>query len=360
MKFNFNKISLSVIALLVLGTVLFSSCGKGDNKTSASDKELTGAGATFPYPLYSKMFDAYSKDHGVKVNYQSVGSGAGIQQLQSKTVDFGASDAFMSNDELTKSPAPIVHIPICLGAVCVTYNVEGNANLKITPDVLADIFMGKIKKWDDERIKKSNPDAKLPSADISVVHRSDGSGTSSIFTDYLSKVSADWKKDVGAGKSVNWPTGLGAKGNEGVGGLVKQTPGSIGYVELIYALQNNMSMAQLQNKKGNFVTPSLKSTNAAANVTLPEDTRISLTDSDSDDGYPIVSFTWILLYKDQNYNGKTEGKAKEVINLVWWMIHDGQQFAEPLQYATLPSSAVKNAENLLKTVTFGDKKLLNN
>ncbi len=358
MKSILNRFSL--FSVFILAAVLLVSCGKSDNKdkTSASDKELMGAGATFPYPLYSKMFDAYGKEQSVKVNYQSVGSGAGIQQLTSKTVDFGASDAFMSDDELSKAPAKIVHIPTCLGAVVVTYNIEGNPTLKLTPDVLADIFMGKIKKWDDEKIKKANPDAKLPSSDISVVHRSDGSGTTSIFTDYLSKVSDDWKKSVGPGKSVNWPVGLGAKGNEGVGGMVKQTPGSIGYVELIYALQNSMSMASLQNKKGNFVVPSLKSTMASANVPIPEDTRVSLTNSDADDAYPISSFTWILLYQDQNYNNKTEAKAKEVVKLIWWMVHDGQQYNEALSYAKLTPGAVKNAETILKSVTFGDKKLM--
>jgi phosphate transport system substrate-binding protein len=356
MNLILNRIYLSIF--FISAVVFLASCGKSDNKTSGSDKELTGAGATFPYPLYSKMFDAYSKEHNVKVNYQSVGSGAGQQQLISKTVDFGASDAFMKDDQLSKAPAPIVHIPICLGAVVVTYNIEGNPTLKITPEVLSEIFMGKIKKWDDEKIKKSNPDVRLPASEISVVHRSDGSGTSSIFTDYLSKVSEDWKKDVGAGTSVNWPAGLGAKGNEGVGGLVKQTPGSIGYVELIYALQNNMPIASIQNKKGNFIVPSLKSTNASANVSLPEDTRVSLTNSEADDAYPISSFTWILLYKDQNYNDRSEAKAKEVVKLVWWMIHEGQQYAEPLSYATLAPEAVKKAENVLKTVTFGSKKLM--
>lgn len=356
MDLKLKRIKLLVV--FVSAGLLLASCGKSDNKTSGSDKELTGAGATFPYPLYSKMFDAYSKEHNVKVNYQSVGSGAGQQQLISKTVDFGASDAFMKDDQLSKAPAPIVHIPVCLGAVVITYNIEGNPSLKITPDVLSDIFMGKIKKWDDEKIKKSNPEVKLPSSEISVVHRSDGSGTSSIFTDYLAKVSEDWKKDVGSGTSVNWPAGLGAKGNEGVGGLVKQTPGSIGYVELIYALQNNMPTASIQNKKGNFIVPSLKSTNAAANVSLPEDTRVSLTNSEADDAYPISSFTWILLYKDQNYNNRNEAKAKEVVKLIWWMIHDGQQYAEPLSYATLAPEAVKKAENVLKSVTFGEKKLI--
>lgn len=359
MKSSFFKIFAILMVLTI--SLVFNACGKGDkDKVSASDKEIMGAGATFPFPLYSKMFDAYNKEKGVKVNYQSVGSGAGIQQLTNKTVDFGASDAFMSDDELSKAPAPIVHIPICLGSVVVTYNIEGVTSLKLSPEVLSDIFMGEIKKWDDEKIKKDNPDAKLPSSDINVVHRSDGSGTSAVFTDYLAKVSEDWKKSVGAGKSVNWPVGLGAKGNEGVGGMVKQTPGSIGYVELIYALQNKMSTAQLKNKKGNFVEPTLKSTSAAANVTIPEDTRISLTNSDADDGYPIVSFTWVLLYKDQNYAGKTENKAKEVLKLIWWMVHEGQQYAEPLSYGTLTPEAVKKSEVILKSVMFGDKKVLEN
>lgn len=359
MKISYSKISLILLILAVLFSA--NACNKGDkDKTSGSDKELMGAGATFPFPLYSKMFDVYGKEKGVKVNYQSVGSGAGIQQLTNKTVDFGASDAFMSNDELSKSPAPIVHVPICLGAVVVTYNLEGVTTLKMSADVLADIFMGKIKKWNDDKIKAENPEAKLSDKDITVVHRSDGSGTSAVFTDYLSKVSESWKKDVGAGKSVNWPAGLGAKGNEGVGGMVKQTPGSIGYVELIYAMQNNMTMASLKNQKGNYVTPSLKSTNAAANATIPDDTRISLTNADTDEGYPIVSFTWILLYKDQNYNNKTEAKAKEVLKLIWWMVHEGQQYAEPLMYGSLSPEAVKKAEVILRSVTFGDKKLIEN
>jgi phosphate transport system substrate-binding protein len=347
---------LKICAITAVFAVSFTlgSCGKN----SASDKEIMGAGATFPYPLYSKMFDAYGKEKGAKINYQSVGSGAGQQQLLNKTVDFGASDAFMKDDQLSKAPAKIVHVPTCLGAVVVTYNLEGNPALKLNSEAVAGIFLGTIKKWDDEKIKKLNPDIKLPSADINVVHRSDGSGTSAVFTDYLSKISEDWKKDVGSGTSVNWKTGLGAKGNEGVGGMVKQTPGSIGYVELIYALQNSMSMASIQNQKGNYIVPSLKSTNAAANSTIPDDTRISLTNSDAPDGYPIVSFTWILLYQDQNYNGRTEGKAKEVIKLVWWMTHEGQQYAEPLSYATLTPEAVKKAEVLLKSITYGDKKVL--
>jgi phosphate transport system substrate-binding protein len=352
-----NLILTVLIILFSLSGLIISGCGKSDKKDSGS-KELLGAGATFPYPLYSKMFDAYSKEKNIKVNYQSVGSGAGIQQLTSKTVDFGASDAFMSDEELSKAPAKVIHIPMCLGAVTIVYNLEGNPALKFTPEVLSDIFLGKIKKWDDENIKSLNPDIKLPAKEINVVHRSDGSGTTYIFTDYLSKVSEVWKSSVGTGKSVNWPAGLGAKGNEGVGGFVKQTPGSIGYVELIYALQNNMPMASLKNKKGNFIAPSLKSTNAAANVLLPEDTRVSLTNSDADEGYPIVSFTWILLYREQKYENRSEEKAQELIKLLYWMVHEGQQYVEPLSYATLSSEAVKKAEAILKSVTYDGKPLM--
>ena len=346
--------ALAVCSVLVFN-VIFTGCGKNEK---GSAKELLGAGATFPNPLYTKMFDVYNKEKGIKVNYQSVGSGAGIEQLSKKTVDFGASDAFMSDDEMKKVPAKIVHLPMCLGAVSVVYNLEGISSLKLTPEVLSEIFLGKIKKWDDEKIKSINPDSKLPAKEINVVHRSDGSGTSFIFTEYLSKVSDDWKNSVGTGKSVNWPVGLGAKGNEGVGGLVKQTPGSIGYVELIYALQNKMTMVSLKNKKGNFITPTLKSTNAAANVSIPEDTRISLTNSDADEGYPIVSFTWILIYQEQKYDNRSEEKAKELINLLNWAVHEGQQYTEPLSYASLSREAVKKAELILKSVTYNGKPLM--
>jgi len=357
MKAIFSKAGLLML-VLALSSMMLVSCGKSDNKNSAADKELLGAGATFPFPLYSKMFDEYNKLKSVKVNYQSIGSGGGIEQLKSKTVDFGASDKFLNDDELSKMPAPVLHIPTCLGAIAVTFNLPGVTALKLNPEVLSAIYLGTMKKWDDEKIKALNPDAKLPNTDITVVHRSDGSGTTAGFTDYLSKISDEWKSKVGSSTSVNWPAGLGGKGNEGVSGTVKQTPGAIGYVELIYALQNNMPMASLQNKKGNFIMPSLASTSAAANTTIPDDCRVSLTNSDADQGYPIVSFTYILLYKDQNYNNRTDGKVNEVLKLVWWMTHDGQKFAEPLSYAALPPGVVKQDEAILKAIVFGDKPAL--
>ena len=350
---------LSFLFMFIFSLILIASCGKNDNeKSSASDKELLGAGATFPYPLYSKMFDVYSKEHDIKVNYQSIGSGGGQRQLLSKTVDFGASDAFMPDEQLAKSTAKIVQFPTCLGAVVVTYNLEGNPVLKLSGDVVADIFMGKIKKWNDERIKSANPEVNLPDRNITVVHRSDGSGTTFIWTDFLSKVSEDWKTNVGNAISVNWPAGLGAKGNEGVSGLVKQTPGAIGYVELIYALQNKMVMASLKNKAGNFVTPSLEATKVGAEITLPEDPRVSLTYGEAPNGYPVVSFTWLLLYQEQNYNDRSPAKVKEMLNMMWWMTHDGQQYAEPLSYASLPPEAVKRVESILKSITYDGKPVL--
>ncbi|MCX7761542.1 MAG: phosphate ABC transporter substrate-binding protein PstS [Candidatus Kryptonium sp.] len=321
----------------------------------SQDKELLGAGATFPYVLYSKMFDDYYKKTGVKVNYQSIGSGGGIRQLKEKTVDFGASDAFLTDSQMKEFDAPVLHIPICLGAVVITYNLPGNPELKLTPDVIVDIFFGRIKKWNDPRIAQLNPDVKLPNLNITVIHRSDGSGTTFIFVDYLSKVSKEWEKKVGRGTSVAWPVGLGAKGNEGVTGLVKQIPGSIGYVELIYAKQNKLPMALIKNKKGKFIKPELSSITSAGNVKIPDDTRISITDTDAEEGYPISSFTWILVYKEQNYKNRSFEKSKELVKLLWWMIHEGQSHTEPLDYAKLPSEAVKKAEAIIKTITYNGK-----
>ncbi|MGQ9619314.1 MAG: phosphate ABC transporter substrate-binding protein PstS [Candidatus Aminicenantia bacterium] len=324
----------------------------------ADSIELLGAGATFPYPLYAKMFDAYYKITGVKVNYQSIGSGGGLRQIINKTVDFGASDAFMTDEQLKKVPAEILHIPIALGAVVPTYNLVGNPEIKFTPDILADIFLGKIRKWNDPRIVELNPSLKSLTFDIVVVHRSDGSGTTLIWTDYLSKVSKEWKEKVGAGTSVNWPTGIGGKGNEGVTGLVKQTPGSIGYVELIYAIKNNLPVGLVKNRSGKFIKPSLETISSAAQVNLPEDTRVSITDTNSPEGYPISGFTWILLYKEQNYDGRKKERAEALVKLLWWMTHEGQKYSKPLHYAPLPSQAVSKAEKILKSITYNGKSIL--
>jgi len=319
---------------------------------NAQKIELLGAGATFPYVLYSKMFDVYYKEKGIKVNYQSIGSGGGIRQLKEKTVDFGASDAFLSDQQIKEFKSPVLHIPICLGAVVLTYNLPNNPELYLTPEIIVDIFLGKIKKWNDKRIVSINKHVKLPDLSITVIHRSDGSGTTFVFTDYLSKVSKEWKEKVGTGTSVSWPTGIGGKGNEGVTGLIKQIPGSIGYVELIYAKQNKLPISFVRNKSGKFIKPDINSTSFAANIDLPDDTRISITDTDNEEGYPISSFTWILVYKEQNYNNRSYEKAKELVNLLWWMVTEGQKYPENLDYAKLPPKAVEKAKNIIKSITY--------
>ncbi len=324
----------------------------------AKEQELIGAGATFPYPLYSKMFDVYSKEYGVKINYQAIGSGGGIRQLINKTVDFGGSDAVMSEADMKQAPAPILHIPTCAGAVVLTYNIPGNPQLKFTPDVIGDLFLGKIVKWNDRRLSEINPGVKLPDMRITVVHRSDGSGTTFIFSDYLIKISREWKEKVGSGTSLNWPTGLGGKGNPSVAGLVKQTPGSVGYVELIYALQNKMPYGMVRNRNGNFVTATLASTSKAADTNLPDDMKVSLTDTDAPEGYPISGFTWILAYKDQAYGSRTEEKGKELVKLLWWMTHEGQKYTGPLDYAPLSKKAVEKAEKLIKSISYKSSALM--
>jgi phosphate transport system substrate-binding protein len=342
------------LKFLMFFSILLGLCSLG----FAKEIELIGAGATFPYPLYSKMFDVYNKEYGVKINYQAIGSGGGIRQLTNKIVDFGGSDAIMTEKDLKEAGAPVLHIPTCAGAVVVTYNLSGDPQLKFTPDVIADIFLGKIKKWNDRRITAINSGIKLPDTDIIVVHRSDGSGTTSIFSSYLSKISPEWKEKVGAGPSLNWPVGLGGKGNPGVAGLVKQTPGSFGYVELIYALQNKMPYGTIKNKKGSFVKPTIASTSLAANIALPDDMKVDLTDTGADEGYSISGFTWILVYKEQNYSDRKEEKAKALVNLLWWMTHEGQKYAEPLHYAPLSKAAVGKAEKLIKSITYNEKPIL--
>ncbi|MFQ6105291.1 MAG: phosphate ABC transporter substrate-binding protein PstS [Candidatus Glassbacteria bacterium] len=324
---------------------------------SIAEIELLGAGATFPYPLYSKMFDVYHKQTGVKVNYQSIGSGGGIRQLLNRAVDFGGTDAFMSEQELGKAPGEIVHVPICLGAVAVTYNLAGIGELKFTSDALSGIFLGKITKWNDPRIQAANPDVSLPDMKIVVIHRSDGSGTTFIFTDYLSKVSDQWRESVGAGKSVNWPAGLGAKGNEGVSGLVKQIPGSIGYAELAYTVQNKMQEALIQNRNGSFIKPGLESTSLAAETELPDDMRVSITNTAASEGYPISGFTWIILYKEQDYSSRSREKAEALVKLLWWMTHEGQIYTKPLHYAPIPAQAAMQVERILESITYGGEEI---
>ena len=323
---------------------------------SAQDNTLLGAGSTFVYPLFSKIFSQYSAS---KVNYQSIGSGGGILQLTNKTVDFGDSDAPLNADQTAKMSAPVLHIPMTSGAVVVTYNIPGLTKpLNLTGKDLADIFLGKITNWNAAEIKATNKGVNIPDQPIVVIHRSDGSGTSFIFTDYLTKANADWAKKVGKASAVNWPAGLGAKGSEGVAGLVKQTPGGITYVELAYAKQNNMPFANIQNKGGKFIEPTLDATTQASNVTIPEDSKVSITDTDNPKGYPIASFTWALIYKEQNYGGRSKARATELLKLLWFNIHGGQKFCKDLNYAPLSTSAVKVAEKILKSATYDGKPIL--
>jgi phosphate transport system substrate-binding protein len=325
--------------ILALFTVLAIA---GAGRFSYADQLINGAGATFPYPIYSKWFDVYAKENpGIKFNYQSIGSGGGIRMLSNRTVDLGASDAPMTDQQLTDAPGKILHFPSVMGAVVVAYNLPGfTGTLRLTGPVIADIFAGKITKWDDEKIKLLNPGASIPSQDIVVCHRSDGSGTSYIFTDYLSKVSPSWAADPGKGTAVKWPAGLGGKGNEGVTALVQQTPGAIGYVELIYALNNNIPFAELQNKAGNWVKASLAGVTAAAASSagnMAPDFRVSITDAPGPDAYPISSFTWLLVYQKQT----NKDVGDQIKKFLAWALTEGQKEAPDLKYAPLPAEVVQ-------------------
>ncbi len=317
-----------------LPKILGLTVALGLSASASAQMMINGAGATFPYPIYSKWFDEYAKvDPSVRFNYQSIGSGGGQKQIMAQTVDFGASDGPMSDENLSKAPGKILHIPTVAGAVVMTYNLEGNPGLKLDGETIADIFLGKIKKWNDPKIAASNPGTKLPDKEIVVVHRSDGSGTTFIFTDYLSKVSAEWKQKVGNNTSVNWPAGIGGKGNEGVSGQVKQTPGALGYVELIYAIQNKMPYADVKNAAGQFVKPTLESVTAAlGTANIPDDFRFSMTNAPGSNAYPIAGATWLLVYEQP----KDPAKGKKLVEFLKWALTTGEGMAKDLNYAPLP------------------------
>ena len=333
--------------LLVLSLVV--------GEAAFAQMKLNGAGATFPYVIYSKWFDVYSKKSGVEFNYQSIGSGGGIKQVTEGTVDFGASDAFLSDAQMSaikeKQGSDVVHIPTVMGAVVLSYNLPAaGKDLRLSPDVLAGIYLGQITNWNDSKIAAINPGKNLPDQAIIVAHRSDGSGTTGIFTDYLVKVSKTWAVNIGKGTSVNWPVGLGGKGNEGVAGLIKQSEGAIGYVELAYAVQNNLAYASLQNKAGDFVLPSFDAVSAAAasiSGNMPADFRVMITDAPGKDSYPICGFTWLLIYKDM----KDKAKAKEITQFLKWAMTDGQSYAKDLYYAPLPEAVAKLCLKKIDTIT---------
>lgn len=357
MKFNLPNLKTTILAGVTLAAVSLAMMPPAARMDAfQADNELIGAGSTFDYPLFTKMFSDYNGLTGVKVNYQSIGSGAGISQLTAKTVDFGATDAPMNGKQDSALSGPAIHIPVTAGAVVLSYNLPGvSTGLQLTPGVLSDIFLGNITTWNDPKIAAINKGIALPGTAILIAHRSDGSGTTNIFTTYLSKVSADWNGKVGKGSAVNWPTGIGGKGNEGVAGLIKQTPGAIGYIELAYAIQNAMPYAKVQNKSGNFIVPSTASITAAANIPIPADSKVSLTNTDAKDGYPISGFSWVAIYKDQNYAGRSQARGANLVKLITWMIHDGQKYSAALNYAPLSPAAVKVGDALLKTVTYGGK-----
>jgi phosphate transport system substrate-binding protein len=311
---------------------------------------INGAGATFPFPIYSKWFNEYTKvDPSVRFNYQSIGSGGGQKQILSETVDFGASDGPMSDDNLAKAPRALWHFPTVAGADVITYNIPGDLKLKLDGPTIAGIFLGTIVKWNDPAIARQNPDVKLPDADIVVVHRSDGSGTTYIFTDYLSNMSADWKAKVGKGTSVSWPTGIGGKGNEGVSGQVKQVPGSIGYVELVYAKQNKLAYADVKNSSGNYVTPSIESvTEALATADIPADFRFSMVNPPGATAYPISGCTWLLVYAEQ----KDHAKGEKLVQFLKWAYSDGEKLAPGLDYAPLPDALIKRALEKVQSIKY--------
>jgi phosphate transport system substrate-binding protein len=325
---------------------------------AAQSVDLTGAGATFPYPIYSKWFADYAQSTGVKINYQSIGSGGGIRQLSEQTVDFGASDGPMSDQELAAAKGgPVLHFPTVMGAVVITYNVPGlNRPLNLTGDAIADIFAGKITKWNDAQIVAQNRGVTLPNSDILVVHRSDGSGTTYIFSDYLASVNPSWSSTLGRGKEIKWPVGLGGKGNEGVAGQVKQTPGSIGYVELAYAKQNGLAFANVRNSAGQFITPSIASvTAAAASMKFSKNTdyRVSIANAPGKDSYPISSMTWLLIYQNQ----ADRVKGDKLVKFLAWAYKNGEKSAAALDYAPLPQAMVAQLQSRLKTIHVADTRV---
>lgn len=337
-----RKILFFTLACLAIA---LSSCGK-------KESSLSGAGATFPAPFYNVVFKEYAKN-GINVTYGAIGSGGGIRSLKDKTVDFGATDVFLSEKELQEMGAEIVHIPTALGGVVLSYNLKDVKDLKLTADVISDIYRGVITNWNDAKLKELNPSLNLPDKKIIVVYRSDGSGTTSVFSEYMSKVNETWKTEIGEGKSLKFPVGIAAKGNPGVAGVIAETEGAIGYIGSEYALALNMSSALLQNSSGNFVTADGKSISAAANVEIPNDTRVVITNSSNPEAYPISTFTWIIAYKEQGYNNRTEAQAQALTGLLNYIISsDGQEIANKTHYAPLPEIAVEKTKAIINSMTY--------
>jgi len=317
------------------------------------NEQLLGAGATFPHPLYSAMFTEYSRMTGVAINYEGIGSGGGIQQLLEKSIDFGGTEKPIEDP----GAGNIIHVPIAIGGVAVTYNLPENPPMRFSRGLISDIFLGRVTNWSDPAVARDNPTVRLPNLPIIVVYRSDGSGTHALFTEYLSLVNPDFKKQVGSGLSVTWPVGVGAKGNAGVAGLVKSINGSIGYLELAYALTAALPKAAIENRGGRFVEPNLASSEICAEADIPDDTRVLLVDTNEPTGYPISGFTWLILFADLEEGGMSQKQAHAMVDLLWWMTHDGQGYCRPLEYAPLPPDVVKKAEGIIRSITYGGQPL---
>ncbi len=355
-----KKVVLILIVAFAIASCQNNSQKKNNSSESTSSVSITAAGATFPLPFYNMVFKKYTGDSGVLLTYGGIGSGGGIRSLSDRVVDFGATDAFLTDDKVAELPAEIVHIPTCIGAVVIAYNLPGVKDLKLSNSLLEAIFMGKITNWNDPAIAKENAGVNFPDMAISFVHRSDGSGTTFIFSDYMSKISANWETEVGRGKSLKWPVGMGAKGNPGVAGTIQQTVGSIGYIGSEFAFAQKISFAKVQNSSGNYIQPTIESISASAQGEIPADTRVMLTNSSDPNAYPISGFTWLILYKEQNYNGRSQQQALETLNFLNWIIQaDAQAVAQQVHYAPLPAKAVTQAKQILKSVTYDGKSLLN-
>ncbi len=351
-----KKILLSIVTLTF--AIVLTSCGSKTNDNSRKAQELSGAGATFPLPFYNAVFEQFAETKGDAVAYGGIGSGGGVRNLRDKIVDFAGSDAFLTDKEMADMN-PVIHIPTCMGAVVLAYNLEGVEELRLTGEIIADIFAGNIKMWNDERIKSLNPQALLPNEAIIPVFRSDGSGTTFVFTDYLTKVSQMWASKFGAGKSVNFPVGQAAKGNPGVASVIKQTRNSIGYVGSEYAFAQKIAYAKIQNQDGEFVAPSSASISAAASGDIPADTRTSITNSAAKGAYPISTFTWMIIYKEQNYSDRSKEQAMATLDLIQYILSDeAQKITAFVHYAPLPTKAKEISLANLKTVTYNGEAIL--
>ncbi len=353
---------MKTLSAVILSILILAGCQNTGKKTAPAEGEgrkLTAAGATFPLPFYNMAFKNYAGESKTQVTYGGVGSGGGIRSLKDQVVDFGATDAFLTDEQLAEMPAGVVHIPTCIGAVVIAYNLPGVDGLKLSNTLLEKIFLGEIKKWNDPLLKKENPGLKLPDQAITVVYRSDGSGTTHIFSDFMSKISQKWANQLGAGKSLKWPVGMGAKGNPGVAGTISQTPGTIGYIGSEYAFAQKIQTASIQNSSGEYIIPDIASISAAAKGQIPDDTRIMLTNSADPAAYPISGFTWIILYKEQAYKDRSKEQALATVKLLDWLVSEkAQADAAKVHYAPLPADAVAKAKAILRSITYKGEALL--